>query len=54
MLLSRLILVTVKGEHDGLEEDVDLGHRDKSTKRGDVPRFRLEEEEEVAVRLGTR
>lgn len=51
MLLAALVLVSVQSEHDRLEEDVDLGHRDQSAERSDVPRLGLEEEEQVSVCL---
>lgn len=52
MLLAALVLVSVDGEHDGLEKRVDLGHGDESAQVGNVSRLRLEEEQEVAVFLG--
>lgn len=51
MLLAALVLVAVKREHDRLQQDVDLGHRDQAAERRDVPRLGLEQEEEVAVGL---
>ena len=51
MLLPAFILVTVDGEHDGLQERIDLGQSDKSTEMRNVPRFCLEEEKQIAVFL---
>ena len=52
MLFSTLILVSVDGEHDGLEEGVDLGHRHQPAEMGNMPRLRLQQEHQVAVLLG--
>ena len=49
MLFTRLILVSVEGEHDGLEKSVDLCEGDEATEGGDMAWLSLEEEEEVAV-----
>ena len=50
VLLARLVLITKEGEHDRLQQRVDLGH-------GHLPRqarhnggVRLQQEEQVAVR----
>lgn len=51
MLFSTLILIPVDGEHDGLQQRVDLGHGNKAAEVGNVPRLRLEEEEQVSVFL---
>lgn len=51
MLFARLVLIAVQGEHDGLEESVDFGQADEATKRGDVPRLALKQEEKVRVLL---
>lgn len=51
MLLSTFILVSVNGEHDSLQQCVNLGHRNKSTKVRNMPGFGLKEEEQVSVFL---
>lgn len=51
MLFTTLILVSVDGEHDGLKEGVDLGHGNEPGEVRDVPRFRLQQEQEVAISL---
>lgn len=49
MLFTRLVLVSVEGEHDGLEKSIDLCKRDEATEGGDMAWLCLEEEEEVTV-----
>jgi hypothetical protein len=44
MLLATLVLVSVDGEHDSLEEGIDFGHGNKSAKMSDVAGFGLKEE----------
>ena len=51
MLFPRFVLIPVECEHDRLEERVDLTERNKSTERGDVAWFGLEEEEEIRILL---
>ena len=51
MLFAALVLVSIEGEHDCLEECVDLGQADETAEGGNVSRFGLEEEEEVGVLL---
>jgi hypothetical protein len=51
MLFSALILVSVDCEHDCLQQRIDLGHGDEPTQMRNVPRFGLEEKEQVAVLL---
>lgn len=51
MLFATLVLVSVNGEHNRLEEGVDLGHGDESTQMGDVSGLRLQEKQEIAVLL---
>jgi hypothetical protein len=51
MFFATLILVSVDGEHDRLQERVDLGHGNKSAEMGDMTRLRLEQEEQVAIFL---
>jgi hypothetical protein len=41
VLFTTLVLVSVNGEHDGLEEGVDLGHGNQTAQVGDVTRFGL-------------
>lgn len=53
MLFATLVLVSVNGEHDGLEEGIDLGHGDQTAQVGNVTRFGLQEEQKVAVFLGS-
>lgn len=53
MLFTTLVLVSVDGEHDGLEEGIDLGHGNESAEMGDVAGFWLQEEKEIAVLLGS-
>ena len=52
MLFATLVLITVNRKHDGLEERVDFGHRNKPAEVRNMPRFRLQEEQKVAVLLG--
>ena len=51
MFLSTLVLVAINCEHDGLEQRIDLGHSNETAKVGDMSRFGLQEEEQVAVLL---
>lgn len=51
MLFSRLVLVSVEGEHDGLQEGIDLAERDEPAKGRDMSRFGLQQEEQVRVLL---
>lgn len=51
MLFAALILVAVDGEHDRLEEGIDLGHGDQATEMRNVSRLGLEEEEQIPVFL---
>lgn len=51
VLFSRLVLVSVKGEHDCLEKGVDLCERYESTEVRDMSGLRLKEKEEVRVLL---
>lgn len=52
MLFSGFVLVSVNGEHDGLEQRVNLGHGDETAKMGNVTRLGLKEEQEVSIFLG--
>lgn len=51
MLLATLVLVSVDGEHDGLEQRIDFGHGDQSAEMCNVSRLGLQEEQQVAVLL---
>jgi hypothetical protein len=51
MLFSALVLVSVNGEHDSLQELVDLGHGDQATQMSNVPWLTLQKKEQVAVFL---
>jgi hypothetical protein len=51
VLLARLVLVPIQGEHDGLKECVDFGEGDEATEGRDMPWFGLEKEEEVRILL---
>jgi hypothetical protein len=51
MLLATLVLVSVDCEHDGLEQCIDLGHGDQSTKMRNVPWLGLQQEQQIAVLL---
>ena len=51
MFFTALILISVDGEHDCLEQRVNLGHRDQSAKVSDVPGLRLQKKEKISVFL---
>lgn len=51
MFLAALILITVDGEHDRLQQGIDLGHGNEATQMRNVSRLSLQEEEQVAVLL---
>lgn len=51
MLFTTFVLVTVDGEHDRLEEGVDFRHGNETTQVGDMTRFGLEKEEQIAIFL---
>lgn len=51
VLFARFVLVTVQGEHDGLQQRINLGQTDQAAQGRNVARLRLEQEEQVAVRL---
>jgi len=51
MLFATLVLVAVNGEHDGLQQCVDLGHGHQAAEMGDMARLGLEQEQQVAVLL---
>ena len=52
MFLPTLVLVAVDGEHDRLQQRVDLGHGDETAEVSDVTGFGLQEEEQVPILLG--
>jgi hypothetical protein len=51
MLLSALVLVSVNGKHDGLQERLDLGHGHEAAEVRNVSGLRLQEEQQVSVSL---
>ncbi len=51
MFFSALILVTVNGEHDCLQQRIDFGHGNKSTEVGNMSRLGLQEKQEISVFL---
>lgn len=51
MFLSTLVLVSVNGKHDGLQQRVNLGHGHEAAEVRNVPGFRLQEEQQVSVSL---
>lgn len=51
MLFTALILISVNGEHDGLEQGVNLGHCDETAEMGDVSGLGLKKEEEIPIFL---
>lgn len=51
MFFSVFILVTIEGEHDDLEQTIDLLHRDHSGEVSNVFRGGLKEEEHLPVQL---
>ncbi len=51
MLLSALVLIAVNCEHDRLQERVNLRYRNETTQVGDMPRFRLQKKQQIAVFL---
>lgn len=51
MLFAALILVSVDGEHDGLEQRINLRHGHQTAQMSNVPRLGLQEEQQVAVLL---
>lgn len=53
MLFTTFVLVSVNSEHDGLQQGIDLGHGDQSAQVGDVAGLGLQQEQEIAVLLGS-
>lgn len=51
VFFSAFILVPIYGEHDGLQEVINLSHVDQPAEVCDMSRFGLKEEEKVAVFL---
>jgi hypothetical protein len=51
MLLATLVLVSVDGEHDGLEQRIDFSHGDETAEMRNVSRLGLQEEQQIAVFL---
>jgi len=47
VFFTALILISVDGEHDCLEQRVNLGHRDQSAKVSDMPGLRLQKKEKI-------
>jgi hypothetical protein len=39
VLLTALVLVSVDGKHDGLEQRIDFGHGNQAAEMGNVSRF---------------
>lgn len=52
MFFAAFILVTIDGEHDGLEQRVDFSHGDQAAEVGNMSRLGLEQKEQIAVFLG--
>lgn len=52
VLFSALVLVSVNGKHDGLQQRVNFSHGNKTAEMRNVPRLGLEQKEQVAVSLG--
>ena len=52
MLLAALVLIAVDGEHDGLEQRVDLRHADEPAEMCNVSWLRLQQEKEISITLG--
>jgi hypothetical protein len=51
VLLAALVLVSVDGEHDGLQQRVNLGHGDEPAEMRNVARLRLQQKQQIAVLL---
>lgn len=51
MLFAAFVLVAVDGEHDRLQQSIDLGHGNQPTEMCNVPGLRLEQEQQVSVFL---
>jgi hypothetical protein len=51
VLFAGFVLVTVQGEHDGLQQRINLGQADQTAQSCNVARLGLEQEEQVAVGL---
>ena len=51
MLFSTLVLVSIDGEHDCLQQGINLGHGHKPAQVRDMPGLRLQQEHEVAISL---
>lgn len=51
MLFSTLILVTVDGKHDRLQQRVNLGHGNEPAQVGNVPGLGLQKEQQISVFL---
>jgi hypothetical protein len=51
VLFTAFVLVSVDGEHDGLQQRINLGHGNQTTEVGNMPRLGLQQEQQVAVLL---
>ena len=51
MLFAAVILVSVDGEHDGLEQSINLRHRHETAQMRNVSRLRLQQKEQIAISL---
>lgn len=51
MLFTALVLVPVDGEHDSLQERVDLGHGHQPRQVRNVSRLGLQQEQQVSISL---
>lgn len=51
MLFATLVLVSINGKHNSLEERIDFCHGDETTEMCNVSWFGLKEEKKIAVSL---
>ena len=51
VLFSTIVLISVDGEHDRLQELIDFGHGDEAAEMRNMPGLGLEQKQKVAVLL---
>ena len=51
MLFTALVLVSVNGEHDSLQQLIDFSHCDETAQMRNMSRFALQQKKQIAVFL---
>jgi len=51
MFFPTFVLISIDGKHDGLQKRINFSHGNETTQMCNVPRLRLQKEEQVAIFL---